>query len=80
MGRPNEYPDQFRKDALELVRTSERPIAEVARSLGVAEGPLWNWVKLARDADTRGGDRRSERYDNSRNARPSSIRPLCRAR
>ena len=33
MGRPNKYPDQFRKDALELVKTSERPIAEVARSL-----------------------------------------------
>ena len=30
MGRPNKYPDQFRKDALELVRTSQRPIAEVA--------------------------------------------------
>lgn len=43
MGRPNKYPDRFRKDALELVRTSERPIAEVARSLGIAEGTLWNW-------------------------------------
>ena len=25
MGRPNKYPDQFRKDALELVKTSHRP-------------------------------------------------------
>ena len=35
MGRPNKHPDQFRRDALELVKTSERPIAEVARSLGI---------------------------------------------
>lgn len=30
MGRPNKYPDQFRTDALDLVRTSGRSIAEVA--------------------------------------------------
>lgn len=56
MGHPNKYPDQFRKDALELVRTSQRPIAEVARSLGIAEGTLWNWVRAERDANTRAGD------------------------
>lgn len=56
MGRPNKYPDQFRKDALDLVRTSGRPIAEVARSLGIAEGTLWNWVRASRDADTRAAD------------------------
>ena len=38
------------------MKTSERPIAEVARSLEIAEGTLWNWVKLARDAGTRGAD------------------------
>lgn len=56
MGRPNKYPEQFRKDAIELVRSSERPIAEIARSLGIAEGTLWNWVRAARDADARRGD------------------------
>ncbi len=34
MGRSNKYPDQFRKDELELVKTAGRPIAEVARSRG----------------------------------------------
>jgi len=48
MGRPNKYRDQFRKDALDLVKTSGRPIAEVARSLGIAEGTLWNWVRAGR--------------------------------
>ncbi|MGA9277635.1 transposase [Ilumatobacter sp.] len=56
MGRPNKYPDQFRKDAIELARSSGRPIAEVARSLNIAEGTLWNWVRAARDADSRAGD------------------------
>jgi len=56
MGRPSKYPDQFRRDALELVNTSERPIAEVARSLGIAEGALWNWVRAERDAAERGAD------------------------
>lgn len=53
MGRPAKYPDQFRKDALALVESSGRPIAEVARSLGIAEGALWNWVRAARDGTDR---------------------------
>ena len=56
MGRPAKYPEQFRKDALALVASSGRPVAEVARSLGIAEGTLWNWVKQARDAGTRADD------------------------
>ena len=53
MARPNKYPEKFRRDAVELVRSSGRPIAEVARSLGISEGTLWNWVKQARDATAR---------------------------
>lgn len=56
MGRPSKYPDQFRKDALDLVKSSGRPTAEVARSLGIAEGTLWNWVRAARDADGHAAD------------------------
>lgn len=56
MARPSKYPDKFRRDALDLVASSGRPIAEVARSLGISEGTLWNWVNKARDAATRDTD------------------------
>ena len=56
MGRPVKCPEQFRKDALKLVESSGKPIAEVARSLGIAEGALWNWVRAARDATERAAD------------------------
>ncbi|MEV5544056.1 transposase [Saccharopolyspora shandongensis] len=35
MARPSKYPEQFRKDAVELARSSDRPLREVARQLGV---------------------------------------------
>jgi transposase-like protein len=39
-----------------LVKTSGRSIAEVARSLDIAQGTLWNWVRKSRDADARAED------------------------
>jgi transposase len=53
MGRPAKYPPEFRREAVELVRSSGRPVAEVARSLGIAEGTLWNWVTADREARER---------------------------
>ena len=56
MGRPAKYPPEFRREAIALVRSSGRPVAEVARSLEIAEGTLWNWVKADREAAERGSD------------------------
>jgi len=53
VARPAKYPEQFRRDAVELVESSGRPIAEVARSLSIKEGTLWNWVRDARQARAR---------------------------
>ncbi len=44
------FSPEFRDDAVKLVIESSRPIAQVARELGIGEGTLGNWVnKYRRD-------------------------------
>lgn len=50
MGRPSKYPEEFRREAVELFRSSDRPRCQVAESLGISDGTLAAWVKAA-DAD-----------------------------
>ena len=38
------YPEPFRREAVELVRTSGRPVKEIAKDLGVTEQSLRNWI------------------------------------
>ena len=47
MGHPSRYPEEFRREAVELYRSSDRSRAEVARSLGISDGSLAGWVKRA---------------------------------
>ena len=44
----------FREGAVRIVRETGKPIAQVARDLGVNEGTLANWI--ARDRQARAGD------------------------
>jgi transposase len=53
-GRPSKYPPEFRRDAVAMVLDEDRPIAEVARSLGINDGTLGNWVNLERKARSQG--------------------------
>jgi transposase len=39
------FSDEFKRDAVEIVRSSGRPIAQVARELGIYDSTLGNWVK-----------------------------------
>jgi transposase-like protein len=39
---------EFKRDAVELVRTGGRPIAEIARELGTYDSTLGNWVRQDR--------------------------------
>jgi transposase-like protein len=36
---------EFKRDAVEIVRTSDKSIAEVARELGIYDSSLGNWVR-----------------------------------
>ena len=47
-GRPSLYSPEFRRDAVGLVLDEQRPITDVAGSIGVKVGTLGNWVRLAR--------------------------------
>ncbi len=45
------YSAEFRADAVTLVRSSDRPVAQVARDLGVNHETLRQWVKAAERAE-----------------------------
>lgn len=52
MSKSKRYPDQFKLDAVELVRISARPIGQIAGELGVSDQTLRNWI--AKDDAARG--------------------------
>jgi len=43
-----QFTAEFKRDAVDLVRTTGRPIAEIARELGVYDSTLGNWVRQDR--------------------------------
>jgi transposase len=59
-----QYDPEFREGAVRIVRETGKPIAAVARDLGINAGTLANWVnkdKVARgEAEGLAGDERAE--------------------
>lgn len=52
MPRPSKYPEQFRRDAVELVRSSPtRSLREIGRELGVNHQTLRGWVNAIKRAE-----------------------------
>lgn len=51
---------QFKEGAVRIVRETGKPIAQVARELGISDGTLGNWVRLDDRARDGGDDRLSE--------------------
>ncbi len=45
MGRPWKYPAEFQSEAVGLVLTTDKPMAEVARDLGINYKTLGAWVR-----------------------------------
>ncbi len=41
------YPPEFRREALELIKISDKPIAQIAKDLGVTDQTLRNWKRQA---------------------------------
>jgi transposase len=72
MGRPSKYPEQFRREAVQMALASKDSRASVARRLGVNETTLRNWVldHLAEEA----------RQSNPTAVNPSEFEELRRLR
>ncbi|MFD1929866.1 transposase [Nonomuraea mangrovi] len=54
------FDPHFRAGAARIVRETGKPIAQVAKDLGINAGTLANWVQMdqpAREQDTNGGQR-----------------------
>jgi transposase len=48
MAKPRKYTPEYRAEAIRLVEVGDRPLAHVARDLGVSMQTLWQWVHQAR--------------------------------
>ena len=57
------YDAEFREGAVRIVEESRKPIAQVARDLGVNEGTLGNWVNQARAAREGRGELAKDDYE-----------------
>ncbi|MFF1792572.1 transposase, partial [Kitasatospora sp. NPDC058243] len=60
-GGRRKYGTEFRAGAVRIVVETGKPVAEVARDLGVSEGTLGSWVVRARKAGGDGTLEESER-------------------
>jgi len=45
MGRHSKYPEEFRHESVQLVLTTDKSMADVARDLGINYKTLGNWVR-----------------------------------
>jgi transposase len=71
MPAPRKYPHELRERAVRLVFESGRPIAQVARDLGVHKEALRHWVRQA-EADA------GERHDRLTTSERERLRELER--
>jgi len=49
MGRHSKYPEEFRRESVRLVLTTDKSMADVARDLGINYKTLGNWVRAEQD-------------------------------
>jgi transposase len=55
MGRRSQYPEEFRREAVRLVLTTDKSMAEVGRDLGINYKTLGNWVHQEQERQAKEG-------------------------
>jgi transposase len=70
------YSDEYKRDAIELVRSSGRTVTAVARELGISSESLRGWVKKARAAQDNGSEPGAVRAADDRDEELKQLRKL----
>ena len=79
MTKGSKYPVEFHERAVRLARGTERPIADVARDLGVHPETLRSWVRQDEADDGERSDRMATREREELTALRREVRDLRRA-
>ena len=58
-----QYPQVFKQEAVRLVQETGRPVAQVARDLGIPENLLYRWRSQHRQAEAQGTTRETQRTE-----------------
>jgi transposase len=58
-----QYAEEFKAEAVRLVRDSARPVAQVARDLGIADHLLYRWRAEQQEAERHGHTRQAMRAE-----------------
>ncbi len=66
MGNRYTYTEEFRREAVELARSSDRPRYKIAESLGVSDGALASWIMQVERDEQPGALSRDERTELAR--------------
>ena len=64
-----QYTDEFKAEAVRLVRDSARPVTQVVRDLGIADHLLYRWRAEQQQAESHGHSRQSMRAEQEELAR-----------
>ena len=64
-----QYTEEFKTEAVRLVQDSARPVAQVARDLGIADHLLYRWRAEQQQAEHQGHTRQSLRAEQDELAR-----------
>ncbi len=64
-----QFTDAFKSEAVRLIRESGRPVAQVARELGIGDNLLYRWRGEQRQVEAQGQTRQSMRVGQDELAR-----------